>query len=91
VNRKVPPPTVTVVIPAEDASGLPEGATLVRTWPSSSGKGHYNVVQGADGGVYCTCPAWKFSKTDPKSCKHLVAWANSIAQGGAAFALKLKP
>ena len=31
----------------------------------------YEIRVGNDYRAYCTCPAWKFSKGDPKQCKHL--------------------
>lgn len=42
-----------------------------------------------DARVYCTCMAWRLSKTKPKSCKHLTRWlekhpvfAKSIDESG---------
>jgi hypothetical protein len=32
----------------------------------------YEIRVGRDFRAYCTCSAWKFSKCNPKSCKHLV-------------------
>jgi len=32
----------------------------------------YEIRLGKDGVVYCTCPAWKFSRGN-KTCKHLRA------------------
>jgi len=37
---------------------------------SKAGK-KYEIRRGADDVVYCTCPAWKFSRRDAKWCKHL--------------------
>ena len=31
----------------------------------------YEIRVGEDYRTYCTCPAWRFCKTDPKKCKHL--------------------
>ena len=33
----------------------------------------YTIKQGADGVVYCSCPAWKFQKApvEKRSCKHI--------------------
>lgn len=30
----------------------------------------YNIIQDKAGEIYCSCPAWKFSKMYPKTCKH---------------------
>jgi len=32
---------------------------------------YYEIRVGGDNHVYCTCPAWRFSQTNPKMCKHL--------------------
>jgi predicted nucleic acid-binding Zn finger protein len=45
---------------------------VLATVPSMTSKGKwYAVIQGKDGKVFCTCPAWRFSKADEKGCKHL--------------------
>jgi hypothetical protein len=31
--------------------------------------GEYEIRQGKDGVVYCTCPAWRFGHGEP--CKHM--------------------
>ena len=31
----------------------------------------YEIRVGKDLRAYCTCMAWKISKCEPKSCKHL--------------------
>ena len=31
----------------------------------------YEIRVGNDYRAYCTCPSWRFSKDDPKQCKHL--------------------
>ena len=46
-------------------------AKILRTVPSSSGNGSYEIRLGADARCYCTCPSWRFSKGSPKLCKHL--------------------
>ena len=35
----------------------------------------YQIRQGRDDRIYCTCPSWKFSKGKNKTCKHMKAVA----------------
>tara|TARA_R110002020_G_scaffold387486_1_gene598148 strand:- start:169 stop:378 length:210 start_codon:yes stop_codon:yes gene_type:complete len=46
---------------------------VLATTPSHSNPDkHYEIRLGRkDNRVYCTCPAWKFSKAGNKDCKHL--------------------
>jgi nitric oxide reductase NorQ protein len=45
--------------------------TLLKKIPSKSSSSiEYELLKGDDGNVYCTCPAWKFSK-GAKSCTHV--------------------
>ena len=37
----------------------------------------WQIKVGKDGVMYCTCPAWRFQKSDRQPCKHMVAFANS--------------
>ena len=44
---------------------------ILDTIPSSSNPGKtYDIIEGKDGVIYCTCTAWKMRKT----CKHLKKW-----------------
>ena len=44
---------------------------ILDTVPSSSNPGKtYDIIEGKDGVIYCTCTAWKMRKT----CKHLKGW-----------------
>ena len=44
---------------------------ILDTVQSSSNPGKtYDIIEGKDGVIYCTCTAWKMRKT----CKHLKAW-----------------
>ena len=44
---------------------------ILGTIQSSSNPGKtYDIKEGNDGVIYCTCPRWKFAKT----CKHLKEW-----------------
>lgn len=43
----------------------------------------HKIVRGANGHIYCSCPAWRFQKVNPlkRTCKHLIAFAASIMTG----------
>jgi len=49
---------------------------------ASDPKKRYEIRLGKDNVVYCTCPAWRFSKAPHKCCKHIVAWLGRM-QGSA--------
>lgn len=63
---------------------LPDGHKVVRTWPSESRRNVvYEIVEAPNGEVWCTCPAWRYTQKRPRECKHMLAWAESVALGGA--------
>lgn len=67
------------------------GAKVIRTWPSSSNPNvKYELRQGADGVIYCTCKAYAFSRAKPKTCKHMEQWADAVANGASVFAGGIK-
>jgi hypothetical protein len=57
----------------------PEAPLVLQTVSSSSKPDvKYEIRQSrTDGKIYCTCPAWRFSKGEEKTCKHLEQWAST--------------
>lgn len=45
--------------------------SCVRVWTTESDE--WEVRRSEKGDVYCTCPAWRFSKERPRTCKHCLA------------------
>lgn len=41
---------------------------------SSRPQVQHEIRWGGDGVVYCTCEAWKYSRSSVKNCKHLKAF-----------------
>lgn len=46
---------------------------LVDSRTSGDSKSKYEIRRGKDGVVFCSCPAWRFSKKHPKVCKHILS------------------
>jgi len=66
--------------------------TILATIPSKSNPNKsYQVRKGADGVIYCTCPAWIFSakKTGVHDCKHLQALRAEMAANQARILSRL--
>ncbi len=60
---------------------------ILDTVPSSSNPGKtYDIIEGKDGVIYCTCTAWKMRKT----CKHLKEWHQKNNLSGMSY-VKDKP
>jgi hypothetical protein len=54
---------------------------LLAKVPSMSKEGvGYDVRKGADGNIYCTCPAWRFQRKPlmERTCKHIKALSAAI-------------
>jgi hypothetical protein len=55
-------------------------AKVIGTVQSASSDRSYNILMSsratvsAGETIYCSCPAWRYSKTSPRSCKHLSQW-----------------
>lgn len=59
-----------------DVNGELERPKVLATVKSKRRPGvAYDVRLSRDGSdVYCTCPSWRFSKSRPRTCKHLEAY-----------------
>jgi len=57
---------------------ITEKAVVLAVAPSKTNPNKtYEIRRGADGVVYCTCPAWRFQrlrKGETRTCKHLAAF-----------------
>lgn len=63
--------------------------TLLAQYPSKSRPGFsYDVCLGADGNVYCSCPAWRFQHLHPsnRSCLHTKDAVARLTHGGVSLA-----
>jgi predicted nucleic acid-binding Zn finger protein len=58
--------------------------TVLRTWPSSRAGKVYELTLGDDNVLYCTCPAWRFTKKRPRTCKHIEAWQDAVGSAAPA-------
>lgn len=68
--------------------------TVLATFASKSNPGHRHEVRvGADGNIYCTCPAWRFQHNHPMNrvCKHTKAVVGSMVHGGRTMAAQDLP
>ena len=54
--------------------------TILITYVGANG-GEWEIRLGKDQVVYCNCPAWRFSKKKPRSCKHLVLFREDQDSG----------
>lgn len=52
--------------------------TLLSIVQSTTTGERYEIRRGGDSTTYCTCASWRFSKTRPKSCKHLRAYLAAL-------------
>ena len=61
---------------------------LARYASKSNPSKSHEVRLGADGVVYCTCPAWKFQKLTPscRCCKHTKMALASMKHAGKSLA-----
>ena len=65
--------------------------TILASVPSKTTAGKsYNIVQGADGVVYCQCPAWKYQRLTPsrRTCKHLLGLLTQMKRHEGAVSFK---
>lgn len=51
---------------------------VLAEYPSSSGKQVWEIREGDDGVVYCTCPGWRFHSR--RWCKHLEMFSNGRSE-----------
>ena len=61
--------------------------TVLKTYPSKTGYGSYEIRKDATLGLYCTCPGWKFSDDTPHLCKHIREYAGINAQAASIIRL----
>lgn len=52
----------------------------VATFPSKSNPGVEYDLYFDNRGYYCTCPGFQFSKSRPKTCRHVTEYSERVAQ-----------